>query len=304
MRHLRVHAGGLPFTCSVCTKLFKNSSHLSEHIARHSEERPYICLTCGKAFKVKGDLRKHMKQHLDDYPYKCVVCIKSFYRSYQLSQHMKAHSGQTYQCTKCNKSYKHKTDLTVHMRVHAGEQCQGESKSVKHLSAPITKTQATVFDPIRQFKPLVVKHQTCLPIQSKPFEVKHQTCLVCGEKFIAGRDFESHLVTNFCGKVKLKCSICKMVFGDQKLLSEHLYTHFQDTQKTQKDTSIFQQSERDKSKGLPVETLPNHSILQQSKIAGETEVAISAWSQSKSSNLHFSENPFVINIKTEEEDDC
>lgn len=42
--------------CSVCHKLFNNSSALAKHKLTHSSERKYACSVCGKTFKRQDHL--------------------------------------------------------------------------------------------------------------------------------------------------------------------------------------------------------------------------------------------------------
>lgn len=39
------------FCCSVCSKVFSNSSSLVKHNVTHSEERRFVCSECPKTFK-------------------------------------------------------------------------------------------------------------------------------------------------------------------------------------------------------------------------------------------------------------
>ncbi|KAK2491824.1 hypothetical protein MC885_003194 [Smutsia gigantea] len=42
--------------CSLCGKMFRNTSSLKKHCLSHSQERKHVCGTCSKAFKRKDHL--------------------------------------------------------------------------------------------------------------------------------------------------------------------------------------------------------------------------------------------------------
>ena len=62
-RHLRLHSGNKPYTCSHegCDKKFVRRSDLQTHMRIHTGERPYVCNvdSCGKTFTTCSNLRRH-----------------------------------------------------------------------------------------------------------------------------------------------------------------------------------------------------------------------------------------------------
>ena len=50
-------SGRLGARCSICNKIFNNSSALAKHKLTHSDERKYVCATCQKTFKRQDHLQ-------------------------------------------------------------------------------------------------------------------------------------------------------------------------------------------------------------------------------------------------------
>lgn len=69
-RHLKVHkrARGEYIEevkkeeCTICKKLFANSTHLKQHMGKHSDERQFKCSMCPAAFNFHSSMRNHEKK--------------------------------------------------------------------------------------------------------------------------------------------------------------------------------------------------------------------------------------------------
>ncbi|XP_010011212.1 PREDICTED: PR domain zinc finger protein 15-like, partial [Nestor notabilis] len=71
------------YQCSICSKIFQNSSNLSRHIRSHGDKL-FKCEECAKLFSRKESLKqhvsyKHSRNEVDsEYRYKCTTCEKAF----------------------------------------------------------------------------------------------------------------------------------------------------------------------------------------------------------------------------------
>ena len=63
-RHINIsHLLKKQSTCSLCQKVFKNSTNLKEHYLIHTDSKPYKCEVCGMSFRHKAKFGTHKKSH-------------------------------------------------------------------------------------------------------------------------------------------------------------------------------------------------------------------------------------------------
>uniref|UniRef100_A0A4W5NKB7 PR/SET domain 15 n=1 Tax=Hucho hucho TaxID=62062 RepID=A0A4W5NKB7_9TELE len=121
-RHIRSHGDKL-FKCDECDKMFSRKESLKQHISyRHSKneldvEYRYKCNTCDKAFRVENALKFH-NCRTNDKTFQCEICSRFFSTNSNLSKHKKKHREKLYTCEICSKMFYRKDVMQDHQRRH------------------------------------------------------------------------------------------------------------------------------------------------------------------------------------------
>ena len=137
------------FKCPECSSIFKQKSHVTEHLAfKHDVGVTwYNCDQCSAKFKKKSHLTRHLadKHDVGVTWYNCDQCSAKFKRKGSLIQHLafKHDVGVTwYNCDKCSEKFKHKSNVTEHLAFkhdvgvtwYNCDQCSEKFKKKGHLT--------------------------------------------------------------------------------------------------------------------------------------------------------------------------
>uniref|UniRef100_A0A8C6XZK1 PR domain zinc finger protein 15 n=1 Tax=Naja naja TaxID=35670 RepID=A0A8C6XZK1_NAJNA len=200
-RHIRSHGDKL-FKCEECAKLFSRKESLKQHVSyKHSRnevnsEYRYRCATCEKAFRIESALEFH-NCRTDDKTFQCEMCFRFFSTNSNLSKHKKKHGEKKFACEICNKLFYRKDVMLDHQR--------------RHLEG------------VRRVKREEFEHNAENMVRYKK---EPSRCPVCGKIFSCRSNMNKHLLTH--GDKKYTCEICGRKFFRVDVLRDHIHVHFKD----------------------------------------------------------------------------
>ncbi|KAG9351748.1 hypothetical protein JZ751_022999 [Albula glossodonta] len=210
-RHIRSHGDKL-FKCDECDKMFSRKESLKQHISyKHSKNEPdmeyrYKCSTCEKAFRVENALKFH-NCRTDDKTFQCEICSRFFSTNSNLSKHKKKHGEKLYACEICNKMFYRKDVMQDHQRRHI--------VGPKHMKREEMEANGE---------------------EGTKYRKEPSACPICGKVFSCRSNMNKHLLTH--GDKKYTCEICGRRFFRVDVLRDHIHVHF-------KDIALMDEQERE-----------------------------------------------------------
>ncbi|XP_056298331.1 PR domain zinc finger protein 15 isoform X2 [Pseudoliparis swirei] len=210
-RHIRSHGDKL-FKCDECDKLFSRKESLKQHISyKHSknmsdQDYRYKCNTCEKSFRLENALKFH-NCRTDDKTFQCDICSRFFSTNSNLSKHKKKHGEKLYSCEICNKMFYRKDVMQEHHRRHG--------VGPKHMKREELEANGE---------------------EGTRYRKEPSPCPICGKVFSCRSNMNKHLLTH--GDKKYTCEICARKFFRVDVLRDHIHVHF-------KDIALMDEEERE-----------------------------------------------------------
>ncbi|XP_026864488.2 PR domain zinc finger protein 15 [Electrophorus electricus] len=210
-RHIRSHGDKL-FKCDECDKMFSRKESLKQHISyKHSKNEPdveyrYKCSTCEKSFRVENALKFH-NCRTDDKTFQCEICSRFFSTNSNLSKHKKKHGDKLYACQICSKMFYRKDVMQDHQRRHG----MG-SKNMKREEHEANGEEANGEEANGE--------------EATKYRKEPSACPICGKVFSCRSNMNKHLLTH--GDKKYTCEICGRKFFRVDVLRDHIHVHFKD----------------------------------------------------------------------------
>uniref|UniRef100_A0A182NTK0 C2H2-type domain-containing protein n=1 Tax=Anopheles dirus TaxID=7168 RepID=A0A182NTK0_9DIPT len=83
--HMKLHSDKTPHVCHLCGKSFKLLAYLRWHMDRH--KGTYSCSQCSRTFKNRSQLEDHKNVHTDSRVHDCDLCGKKYHTKVTLNKH-------------------------------------------------------------------------------------------------------------------------------------------------------------------------------------------------------------------------
>ncbi|XP_058152260.1 PR domain zinc finger protein 15 isoform X2 [Dasypus novemcinctus] len=217
------------YQCSICSKVFQNSSNLSRHVRSHGDKL-FKCEECAKLFSRKESLKqhvsyKHSRNEVDgEYRHRCGTCEKAFRMESALEFHNCRTDDKTFQCEMCFRFFSTNSNLSKHKKKHGDKKfaCEVCNKMFYRKDVMLDH-QRRHMEGVRRVKreDLEAGSENLVRYKKEP-----SGCPVCGKVFSCRSNMNKHLLTH--GDKKYTCEICGRRFFRVDVLRDHIHVHFKD----------------------------------------------------------------------------
>ncbi|XP_061607334.1 PR domain zinc finger protein 15 isoform X4 [Phyllopteryx taeniolatus] len=213
------------YRCSLCNKVFQNSSNLNRHIRSHGDKL-FKCDDCDKLFSRKESLKqhisyKHSKNVPDlEYKYKCNTCDKSF----RLENALKFHNCRTATCPSTRRSMeKSSTPVKSAIRCFTARMlCRSTTGGTVSDIALMDEQKREDF--IKKIG--ISSGDSDEKDDEEDDDPEHHkyNCKKCQMSFAKGRDYLKH-ITEQHKERGYGCAICNRRFALKATYNAHLVIH-------------------------------------------------------------------------------
>ncbi|KAJ7400605.1 PR/SET domain 15 [Pitangus sulphuratus] len=213
-RHIRSHGDKL-FKCEECSKLFSRKESLKQHVSyKHSRnevdsEYRYKCNTCEKAFRVESALEFH-NCRTDDKTFQCEMCFRFFSTNSNLSKHKKKHGDKKFACEICNKMFYRRDIMLDHQRRHLGGVRRVKREDFEHSTENMVRYK---------------KEPSGCPVCGKDIALMddHQREAFIGKIGISSEENDDNSDESADSEPhKYSCKRCQLTFGRGKEYLKHI----------------------------------------------------------------------------------
>ena len=246
-------------------------------MANHGQETSYKCLICSIKFKREVELKMHEQLHTGQRTFKCILCDKSYDYFSTFSKHMKSCVGDRhrdnaeppFKCSICLRSFDSKRSLTPHMRAHTGGRtfcCFNCGKSFV-------------------YKATLSKHILICSTSNKSSLT--EKCPICAAHLNI-IDWAKHVEEH---SKRFFCTLYNKPFSQYSTLPNHMRSK----------ESVFKHDRTLLTECDESLLLANHTNSNVPSTDDHADPMKDASHDSKPQTIHFSNNPFLINIKVEKD---
>uniref|UniRef100_A0A3B3ZFV4 Uncharacterized protein n=1 Tax=Periophthalmus magnuspinnatus TaxID=409849 RepID=A0A3B3ZFV4_9GOBI len=217
------------YRCSLCSKIFQNSSNLNRHIRSH--DKLFKCDDCDKLFSRKESLKQHISyKHPDlEYKYKCNTCEKSFRLENALKFH-NCRTDKTFQCDICSRFFSTNSNLSKHKKKH------GDKLYSCEICNKMFYRKDVMLEHHRRHGNTKREDLEANGEENIKYRKEPSPCPICGKVFSCRSNMNKHLLTH--GDKKYTCEICGRKFFRVDVLRDHIHVHF-------KDIALMDEQERE-----------------------------------------------------------
>ena len=223
-----------------CHYVTEKGFNMTQHIRFHNDERRHVCPVCSKAFRSSSHLRDHVKAvHTKERTFQCPKCPRAFATSWQAKSHIRTNHAQKslYMCRKCPKAFQTPQALAGHVKSsHSKKEIARECKSkiCEKCGQILLKNHCCATDAGQENDPDVDCSICQKKMSSKSLrahlqyhrkqEVSNYLCQFCNKSFTTETSLKRHILIHQNAKPH-SCAVCEKSFRQKSALKTHERIH-------------------------------------------------------------------------------